>query len=78
MHKILHGDVWKSLQSIHSNSIDCVVTSPPYFNQRDYGFTNQIGLELTLEEYLAKLVSVFHQIRDVLKPEGVFYLNIGD
>jgi site-specific DNA-methyltransferase (adenine-specific) len=78
LHKIFHGDVWKSLQSIHSNSIDCVVTSPPYFNQRDYGFTNQIGLELTLEEYLAKLVSVFHQVRDVLKPEGIFYLNIGD
>jgi DNA modification methylase len=58
--------------------VDCVVTSPPYFGLRDYGVGNQIGLERTPVEYVATLVDVFREVRRVLKPEGVCWLNLGD
>ena len=77
-HKILHGDIWASLTVLEDNSIDCVVTSPPYWTQRDYGFTGQIGNEDTQEEYMAKLVTIFSLLQQKLKPNGNFYLNIGD
>ncbi len=59
-------------------SVDCVVTSPPYFGLRDYGNTDQIGLERSPAEYVAALVAVFTEVRRVLKPEGVCWLNLGD
>ena len=77
-HKVLCGDVWASLQTLDDNSIDCVVTSPPYWSQRDYGFDGQIGSEPQLQDYLAKLVTVFHLLRRKIKSKGIFYLNIGD
>jgi DNA modification methylase len=58
--------------------IDCVVTSPPYFGLRDYGYNEQIGLERTPELYVQTLVAVFDDIRRVLKPQGTLWLNIGD
>lgn len=59
-------------------SVQCVVTSPPYFGLRDYGVEGQIGVEETPEEYVAKLVEVFRGIREVLRPDGTVFLNLGD
>lgn len=69
----LHG-----LQAIPDDFVDCVVTSPPYFSLRDYGNDDQIGLEKSPEEYIAKLVAVFREVHRVLKPTGTVWLNIGD
>ena len=77
-HIILHGDVYACLHSLDDDSIDCAITSPPYWDQRDYGFRGQIGNEDTLEEYLLRLTTIFSLIKNKLKPNGVFYLNIGD
>ncbi len=78
IHKILYGDVWAGLSTLENNSVDCVITSPPYWSQRNYGFNGQIGLENTLDDYIARLITIFNYLRQKLKPEGVFFLNIGD
>lgn len=78
IHKILKGDVWAGLSTLENNSIDCVITSPPYWSQRNYGFNGQIGLENTLDDYISRLVTIFNRLRQKLKPKGVFFLNIGD
>lgn len=66
------------LRALPDDSIDCCVTSPPYFNLRDYGVDGQIGLEDTPEVYIHKLVEVFREVRRVLKPTGTVWVNIGD
>ena len=76
--EIINSDVIDALKGLPDNSIDCCVTSPPYFGLRDYGVEGQIGLEKTPEEYIAKLTEVFRHVRRVLKPEGTLWLNIGD
>ena len=58
--------------------VQCVVTSPPYFQQRDYGAPGQIGLEQAPSEYVAALVGVFREVRRVLRDDGVVFLNLGD
>jgi DNA modification methylase len=64
---------------IPDNSVDCVVTSPPYWGLRDYGLGDQgIGLEPTPEEYCTSMVAVFRDIRRVLKPTGTVWMNLGD
>jgi DNA modification methylase len=63
---------------LRDGSVDCVVTSPPYWGLRDYGTPGQIGLEATPEEYVASMVRVFAEVRRVLNPEGVAWLNLGD
>lgn len=63
---------------IASNTIQCVVTSPPYFGLRDYGVSGQLGLEHTPEEYIANMVMVFREVWRVLKNDGTLWLNIGD
>jgi len=75
---VLLGDVVRQLQRIPSNSIDLAITSPPYWGQRDYGVKGQIGVEETPDEYIEKLLSVFTELRRVLKDTGSFFLNIGD
>lgn len=60
------------------NSVDCCVTSPPYFGLRDYGTDAQIGLEETPELYVEKMVQVFTEVKRVLKDEGTLWLNLGD
>jgi DNA modification methylase len=75
---ILVGDCIASMKGLTADSIDCVVTSPPYFNQRDYGIDGQLGMEATPEEFVENLVSVFSEVKRVLKPEGTVWLNIGD
>lgn len=60
------------------NSVNCVVTSPPYYGLRDYGVSNQIGLEQTPDEYIANLVQVFREVKRVLRDDGTLWLNLGD
>lgn len=75
---ILHGDVYSCLSFLEDNSISIAITSPPYYKQRDYGFKGQIGQEKTPEEYISKLVKIFSKLREKLKDDGIFFLNIGD
>lgn len=75
---ILIGDVRDRLREMEADSIDCVVTSPPYWGLRDYGVEGQIGLEPTLGEHLAVMVEVFEEVRRVLKPTGTLWMNYGD
>ena len=77
-YKILMGDCMKSMRSLEPNSIQCCVTSPPYFGLRDYGKDGQIGLEQTPEEFVDKLVEVFREVKRVLKDDGTLWVNIGD
>lgn len=72
------GDCLAMLATMPSDSVDCVVTSPPYWGLRDYGVDGQIGLEPTLAEHLAIMVVVFREIRRVLKPTGTLWINYGD
>ena len=78
LHCVYFGDINSSLLEIEDNSIDCAITSPPYWNQRDYGFEGQIGNETSIEEYIENLTHSFSLLRSKLKNFGVFYLNIGD
>lgn len=78
MNRIYIGDVVERLREIESESVQCCVTSPPYWGLRDYGHDGQIGLEKTPEEYIAKLVAVFEEVRRVLKKDGTLWLNLGD
>ena len=65
-------------KQLPSDSVDCVITSPPYWGLRDYGVDNQIGLEPTIEEYIEKITQVFREVKRVLKPTGTLWLNMGD
>ncbi len=75
---ILLGDASRVLARLPAASVRCVVTSPPYWGLRDYGIHGQIGLEETLAQYIGGLVGVFREMRRVLRPDGTFWLNIGD
>lgn len=77
-HRVLFGDALDVLRGMEAESVDCVFTSPPYWGLRDYGAEGQIGLEATPEEYVARLVQVFGEVRRVLKPGGTVALNLGD
>jgi site-specific DNA-methyltransferase (adenine-specific) len=76
--QIINGDALQSLQAMPEASVDCCVTSPPYWGQRDYGHEGQVGLEPSPEAYVAGIVAVFREVRRVLKPEGTLWLNLGD
>lgn len=75
---VLIGDVLRCLTEIPSESISCIVTSPPYWNLRDYYVPGQIGHEKTPEEYIDKMVEVSKELLRVLKKDGAYFLNIGD
>jgi site-specific DNA-methyltransferase (adenine-specific) len=75
---VLIGDVRVRLRDVPDESVHCVVTSPPYFSQRDYGMPEQIGLEKTSAEYVAQLVAVFREVKRVLRHDGTLWLNLGD
>ena len=76
--KILEGDVLETLKDLPACSVQCVVTSPPYYGLRDYGVEGQIGLEPTPEVYVQQLVKVFREVWRVLKDDGTLWLNLGD
>lgn len=75
---IIQGNALDVLRTLPEGSVQMCVTSPPYWNLRDYGVEGQIGLEPTIEEYIAHLVEIFREVRRVLRPDGVFFLNMGD
>ncbi len=74
---ILHGDVIEQLATLPAGSVDCVVTSPPYWGLRDYSTEGQLGLEPTPDEYITGMVAVFREVRRVLRDTGTLWLNIG-
>jgi site-specific DNA-methyltransferase (adenine-specific) len=75
---ILIGDVRERLKELPDQSVNCCVTSPPYWGLRDYGNDGQIGLEQTPDAFIAELVSVFSEVKRVLRDDGTLWLNIGD
>lgn len=75
---ILQGDCLSRLSGLPDESVQVCVTSPPYYGLRDYGWDGQIGLEKTPEEFIAKLVEVFREVKRVLKDDGTLWVNIGD
>jgi DNA modification methylase len=75
---LLQGDCIQQLRTIQDGSIHCCVTSPPYWGLRDYGVDGQLGTEPTPEEYVAKMVEVFREVKRVLRKDGTLWLNIGD
>ena len=76
--EVIEGDVRKVLKTINNESVQCVVTSPPYWGLRDYGSEGQLGLEETPEEYVENMVSVFQEVKRVLRKDGTVWLNLGD
>lgn len=75
---IIVGDALDQLKKMGSESAYCCITSPPYYNLRNYGVSGQIGVEESLKEYIEKLTEVFREVRRVLRPDGTLWLNIGD
>lgn len=76
--KIYHTDILTGLRNLKDNSIDCIVTSPPYWALRDYGVEGQIGLELDPACYIRKIVDIMRECQRVIKPTGTIWLNLGD
>lgn len=75
---VIFGDALSGLKLLPDESVDTCITSPPYFNLRDYGKAGQIGIESTIDEYIEKLVIVFREVRRVLRADGTLWVNIGD
>ena len=75
---IINRDALFALRELPDESVNCCVTSPPYYALRDYGLDAQIGREDTPEEYIERLVAVFHELKRVLCSDGTFWLNIAD
>lgn len=78
INQVIIGDSFQVLKTLESNSVDCCVTSPPYYGLRDYGVNGQLGQEKTPELFIENLVKVFREVRRVLKDEGTLWINIGD
>ena len=76
--KLLSGDVKKVLKGLDPESVQCVVTSPPYWGLRDYGVDGQLGLEETPEEFVENMVDVFREVKRVLRTDGTVWMNLGD
>jgi DNA modification methylase len=77
-HQILVGDCIDMMRTLPDQSVQCCVTSPPYFGLRDYGVDGQIGLEETPSEFIVRLVEVFREVRRVLRDDGTAWVNMGD
>ena len=75
---IINRDALCALKELPAESVHCAVTSPPYYALRDYGMDAQIGREDTPEQYVERLVEVFHELKRVLRSDGTFWLNIAD
>ena len=77
-YQLIHGDCLNILKTLSDKSINCCVTSPPYYGLRDYGVDGQVGLEDTPDEYVKKLVEIFREVRRVLRDDGTLWMNLGD
>jgi DNA modification methylase len=75
---IIQGDALTVLREFSDESVNCCVTSPPYWGLRDYGVDGQLGLEKTPEEYVVRLVEIFEEVRRVLRKDGTCWVNLGD
>lgn len=75
---LVHGDSRDVLQQVPDASVDCVVTSPPYWGVRDYDGESGLGMEASVDEFVDVLLAILDEVKRVLKPEGSFWLNIGD
>lgn len=78
MNRIYNEDCLTGLKKLADNTVDCCVTSPPYWGLRDYGVEGQLGMEETPEAYVQKVVEIFGEVRRILKPDGTLWLNLGD
>lgn len=78
LNKIICGDTRELIKELPNDSIDCVITSPPYWNLRDYEIDCQIGIEKTPELYINSLLDIFSEVKRVLKPTGTCWVNLGD
>jgi DNA modification methylase len=72
------GDATEMLRRMPDESVQCCVSSPPYWNFRDYGVVGQIGLEKSIQEYIVKITTVFEEVRRVLRKDGTCWINLGD
>ncbi|WFT94393.1 site-specific DNA-methyltransferase [Bradyrhizobium barranii] len=75
---LIRGDALESLKRLPNDTADCAVTSPPYYWQRDYNVEGQFGQEDSVDEYVMTMQGVFAEVRRVLKPKGLLFLNLGD
>jgi DNA modification methylase len=78
MLNLINGDALTELRKMPADTVQCCVTSPPYWGLRDYGIAGQLGLEETPEQYVAKMVEVFAEVKRVLRDDGTLWLNLGD
>jgi DNA modification methylase len=76
--RLIVGDCIEKMRGLEPESVQCVVTSPPYWGLRDYGIEGQLGLEQTPEQYVERMVEVFREVRRVLRDDGTVWLNLGD
>lgn len=76
--RVIRGDCRDVLPTLEAESIQCCVTSPPYWGLRDYDHPGQIGAESSPDEYVDNLLSVFKEVRRVLRKDGTVWLNVGD
>jgi DNA modification methylase len=74
----IHGDTREMIKTLPDETFQCAVTSPPYWGVRDYGVKEQIGAEPDINKYISELVQIFSEVRRILKPDGTFWLNIGN
>ena len=77
-YKLLEGDAKDVLNQFEDNTFHCCITSPPYWQQRDYFVNGQLGNEETPDEYISKLVEVFNEVKRVLRKDGILWIVIGD
>lgn len=78
INQILCGNALEVLKTLPDESVNCCVTSPPYFGLRDYGVKGQIGLEETVADYILRLLEVFREVHRILKADGTLWINIAD
>lgn len=78
LNEFLEGDALNNLKRLKSESVDCCITSPPYWGLRDYGVEGQLGLEPDFHDYITRLADIFDEVKRVLKPGGTCWVNLGD
>ena len=78
LNKIILSDCLEGIKRMPDSSVDCCISSPPYWGLRDYGVDGQIGLEENYSEFIAKLIELYIEIQRVLKPTGTCFVNLGD